>query len=308
MQGVTPNNAPAKPTKNRRVDPQRTLTVGGYQVITSGLPNRKWHDFYHHFLTISWPGFFARVAGLFLVANTLFACLYQLGTHSIADQSPTGFLGAFFFSVETLATVGYGDMHPQTLYAHAVATLEIFCGLSGLAVITGLIFTRFSRPRAKILFAEHPVVRPIDGVQTLMIRAANARQNVISEATAKLRLMRVETTQEGYQSLKLHDLKLIRESHPIFLLGWNMMHPIDAGSPLFNETAESLAISEASLILTLDGVDETTSQTMRGRHIYSAEMIRWQHRYPDLIEIDAHGVRRVDYGKFHDVEPLIEPL
>jgi len=241
---------------------------------------------------------------MFLLVNALFACLYQLGTASIADQSPPGFLGAFFFSVETLGTVGYGDMHPQTLYAHAVATVEIFCGLSGLAVITGLIFTRFSRPRAKILFAKHPVVRPLDGVQTLMIRAANARLNVISEATAKLRLMRIETSPEGYETRKLHDLQLTREAHPIFLLGWNLTHRIDAASPLLNETAETLAASEATLILTIDGVDETTSQTMRGRNIYNADAIRWQHRYPDLMEIDELGVKRIDYSKFHDVEPL----
>ena len=304
MHSVTPNTVPAKPAKPRRADPQRTLTIGSTEFVTSGLPNRKWHDFYHHFLTISWLTFFASVATMFLLANTFFACLYQLGGHSIADQSPPGFLGAFFFSVETFATVGYGDMHPQTLYAHAVATVEIFCGLSGLAVITGLIFTRFSRPRAKILFAQHPVVRPIDGVETLMIRAANARQNVISEASAKLRLLRVETSAEGYQNRKLHDLQLVRDSHPVFLLGWNLAHQIDASSPLFNETAESLARSEATLILTIDGVDETTSQTMRGRHTYGAEMIRWHHRYPDLIEVDEQGVRRVDYSKFHDVEPL----
>jgi len=285
-------------------EPERELIIGNTRFLTRGLPNRKWHDFYHHFLTISWPLFFGSVAGLFLLVNTLFATLYQLGPHSIADQSPVGFLGAFFFSVETLATVGYGDMHPQTIYAHAVATLEIFCGLSGLAVITGLIFTRFSRPRAKILFAKYPIVRPIDGVQTLMIRAANARQNVIAEASAKLRMMRVEVSAEGYENRKLYDLKLVRESHPIFLLGWNLVHKIDASSPLYNENASTLAATEVTLILTIEGVDETTLQTMRGRETYGAEMIRWQHRYPDLIEIDAQGVRRVDYGKFHDVEPL----
>jgi len=304
MPSVTPNRTSAKPVGKRRAIAQRTLTIGSSEFVTSGLPNHKWHDFYHHFLTIRWSTFFASVSAMFLLVNALFACLYQLGTASIADQSPPGFLGAFFFSVETLGTVGYGDMHPQTLYAHAVATVEIFCGLSGLAVITGLIFTRFSRPRAKILFAKHPVVRPLDGVQTLMIRAANARLNVISEATAKLRLMRIETSPEGYETRKLHDLQLTREAHPIFLLGWNLTHRIDAASPLLNETAETLAASEATLILTIDGVDETTSQTMRGRNIYNADAIRWQHRYPDLMEIDELGVKRIDYSKFHDVEPL----
>ncbi len=288
----------------RLLDMPRSLKIGQARFVTTGLPYRKWHDLYHHFLTMRWPAFFAAFALIYMVANVVFAGLYQVGAHSIADQSPPGFLGAFFFSVETLATVGYGDMHPQTIYAHVVASVEIFSGLSGLAVFTGLTFTRFSRPRAKILFARNPIVRPIDGVQTLMIRAANARLNVISEANAKLRLMRIEVSAEGYENRKLHDLKLVREQHPIFVLGWNLTHQIDASSPLYNETAETLTAAEATLILTIEGIDETTSQVMRGRHIYGADTIRWQHRYPDLIQIDEQGVLRIDYNKFHDVEPL----
>lgn len=302
--GSTPNSARTPRAHPSLRDLPRSLKIGPSSFVTTGLPYRRWHDFYHHFLTMRWPAFFGAFAMIYLVVNAVFACLYQLGPHAIADQSPPGFLGAFFFSVETLATVGYGDMHPQTIYAHTVASVEIFSGLSGLAVFTGLVFTRFSRPRAKILFARHPVVRPIDGVQTLMIRAANARLNVISEANAKLRLMRIEISAEGYENRKLHDLKLVREQHPIFVLGWNLTHQIDVSSPLYGETAETLAAKEATLILTIDGVDETTSQVMRGRHIYGADTIRWQHRYPDLIQIDEQGVRRVDYNKFHDVEPL----
>jgi len=307
---VSPESIVTAPTRAyakllaRLFDVPRALQVGPLKFVTTGLPYRKWHDVYHHFLTMSWLAFFGSFALIYLVTNGIFAGLYQLGAHAIADQSPAGFLGAFFFSVETLATVGYGDMHPQTVYAHVVASVEIFSGLSGLAVFTGLIFTRFSRPRAKILFAHHPIVRPIDGVQTLMIRVANARLNVISEANAKLRLMRLEISAEGYENRKLHDLKLVRNQHPIFVLGWNLTHLIDASSPLFGETAETLAAAEATLILSLDGVDETTLQVMRGRHIYSADTIRWQHRYPDLVEIDAAGVRRIDYNKFHDVEPI----
>ena len=282
----------------------RQVQVGSQKFITVGLPDHIWQDLYHHFMTIRWPTFFAVIAGVFLLGNSGFALLYMLGNHPIANQAPEGFWGAFFFSVETLATVGYGDMHPQTVYGHVIATIEIFSGLSGLAVFTGLIFTRFSRPHAKILFARHPIIRPLDGIPTLMIRAANARQNVITEASARLRLLRLHVTTEGYENRRLYDLVLTREQHPIFSLGWNLTHVIDASSPLYNETAETMAQSGTTLILSLAGVDETTSQTMRSRQIYSSELIRWNHRYPDLIEKDEQGMHYVDYTKFHDTEPL----
>jgi inward rectifier potassium channel len=275
-------------------------------VVTHGL--RGGLDLYHRALTFSWPAFFGSLATLFLLLNAAFAGLYLCGTAPIANQSPPGFIGAFFFSVETLATVGYGDMHPQTTYAHFVAMLEIFIGMSSFALATGLIFVRFSRPRACILFARYAVVRPIDDRPTLMLRAANARQNVISEARAKLRLMRRETTAEGFTLWRLHDLKLVREEHPIFLLGWNLMHIIDESSPLFGETAQSLAARQASLMIMIEGSDETTTQMMQGRYSWSHEDIRWQHTFVDLLHDDENGVTHLDYAKFDQVIALDEAV
>lgn len=275
-------------------------------IVAHGMPVRFWQDLYHRALTVNWPVFFISLATLFLLLNTAFASLYMLGTASIANQSPPGFPGAFFFSVETLATVGYGDMHPQTVYAHLIATLEIFVGMSGIALATGLIFARFSRPRAKIMFARYVVVRPIDGHMTLMARAANGRQNVIVEARAKLRMMRLETTVEGYSSRKLYDLQLVREQHPMFLYGWALMHVIDETSPLFGETAESLKARDASLLITIEGSDESTAQTMQARHWWEADAIRWQYRFADLMREEG-GVSHIDYAHFDEVMPL-EPL
>ncbi|MDE1181527.1 ion channel [Paraburkholderia sp.] len=277
--------------------------IGSRMVIAHGIPVPFWHDLYHRALVIRWPTFFGALAVLFFLLNMCFACLFQLGDRSIANQAPPGFLGAFFFSVETLATVGYGDMHPRTVYAHAIATLEIFVGMSGLALATGLIFTRFSRPRAKIMFARYAIVRPLEGRMTLMVRAANARQNVIAEAHAKMRMMRIETSPEGYSLLKIHDLPLVREQHPAFLLGWNLMHVIDEASPLFGETADTLAARDASLMITIEGFDETTAQTMQARHDWPSTDIRWQHAYVDLIH-EEDGVRHIDYSSFDDVVPL----
>jgi inward rectifier potassium channel len=279
------------------------VSVRKHVIITHGIPVRIWQDLYHRALAMSWPVFFASLALLFLLLNTTFASLYELGKASIANQFPPGFGGAFFFSVETLATVGYGDMHPQTVYGHLIATLEIFVGMSGIALATGLIFARFSRPRAKIMFARYAVVRPLDGRMTLMVRAANARQNVIVEARARLRLMRVETSVEGYRLRKLYDLTLIRDQHPVFLLGWNLMHVIDEDSPLFGQTTESLAMHDASLLITIEGSDENTSQTMQARFTWPSADIRWQHRYVDLIR-EEEGVSHIDYTRFDDIVPL----
>jgi inward rectifier potassium channel len=272
-------------------------------VYVHGISMRFWQDLYHTALVVNWPTFFVALAALFLLLNTAFASLYMLGTAPIANQFPHGFLGAFFFSVETLATVGYGDMHPQTFYGHVIATLEIFVGMSGIALATGLIFARFSRPRAKIMFARNAIVRPLDGRMTLAMRAANARQNVIAEAHAKMRMMRRETTVEGFSSLKIYDLKLVRDHQPMFLLSWVMMHVIDESSPLFGETAETLAASGASLLITIEGSDETTAQTMQARHAWNSADIRWQHAYVDLI-YEENGVTHVDYAFFDDVVPL----
>ncbi|MFM0741930.1 ion channel [Paraburkholderia xenovorans] len=287
----------------RRARGSRELRLDDRVIITHGLPTPLWQDFYHRALVVRWPTFFVSLAVLFLLLNTLFATLYLLGDAPIANQFPKGFGGAFFFSVETLATVGYGDMHPQTLYAHWIATLEIFVGMSSIALATGLIFARFSRPHAKIMFARHAVVRPLDGRMTLMVRAANARQNVIAEARAKLRIMRQETTVEGFSLRKLYDLTLVREQHPVFKLGWILMHVIDESSPLFGETAETLKHVDTMLLLTLEGVDESTSQTMQARYTWGCDKIHWQYRFADIMR-EVDGVSYIDYSHFDEIVPL----
>ena len=301
-----PDDSPQPPPNTRRhpEPPHRRIPLeDGKCVVTHGLKVYFGQNFYHKALTVSWPIFFGIAALLFVMLNAVFALIYLVGDHAIANQSPAGFLGAFFFSVETLATVGYGDMHPNTVYAHSVATIEIFVGMSGIALTTGMIFNRFSRPHARIIFAKYIVVRPINGRVTLMVRAANARQNMIVEATARMRVMRSETSPEGFFIRRVYDLAMVRERHPIFLLGWTMMHVIDEESPLFGETFESLKACEAELMLMVQGVDETTMQTMQARHTWAPEMIRWNHEFVDLLYMED-GVTHLDYGLFDDVRPL----
>lgn len=280
-----------------------TVTLGQRTVHTRGLPRYFWQDLYHTCLTASWPRFFAGVAVIFLLLNAVFALLYLAGTAPIANQQPAGFPGAFFFSVETLATVGYGDMHPQTVYAHLVSTAEIFIGMNSVAAITGLVFARFSQPRARVLFAAHPVITRFDGRPTLMIRMANARQNMVVDVSAKLRLLRQEVSAEGIELRRIHDLPLQRNETPVFMLSWTLMHVIDQYSPLYGEDADSLAAGDASLILTVQGCDETTSQPLLARHFYGYDSLRWRHRYADVMEVDDDGQSHINYGKFHEVVP-----
>jgi inward rectifier potassium channel len=278
----------------------RKVPKGDREVNTYGLPKHFWQDLYHHCLTASWPVFFGSIVLVYLLLNTLFALLYLCGSHAIANAEP-GFLSAFFFSVETLATVGYGDMHPQTVYAHLVSSVEMFFGMGSIAVITGLVFARFSRPRARLLFARHPVVASFDGQSTFMIRMANARQNVVIDASAKLRMLRQEITAEGVELRRIHDLPLIRHETPVFSLGWTVMHVVDAASPLYGESAESLSRADSAFILTVQGFDETTSQQMLARQFFSCETVRWQHRYVDVMSVDQEGRHHLDYSKFHDL-------
>ena len=282
----------------------RTLTVGGRPFISEGLSERTWDDIYHRALTMSWPAFFGLATSIFLILNAFYAMLYQLDAHGIANQFPKGLAGAFFFSVETLSTVGYGDMHPQSVYTHVVATIEIITGMGQIAVVTGLIFARFSRPRAKIIFSHHPVVRMLDGQMTLMVRVANTRQNVIAQASAELHLLFLHTTPEGFQLRRIIDMKLVREHHPIFMLSWSVMHIIDESSPLFGMTPEKLQENEATLLLNIEGTDETTAQSMLARYQWDNRDIRWNYRYTDLVRRNEDGVNVIDYAVFHDVLPM----
>jgi inward rectifier potassium channel len=284
----------------------RMVQIGGRPFVSEGLQERVWDDFYHRALTVTWPVFFGLATSVFLIFNAIFAIIYQVDPHGIANQYPKGLAGAFFFSVETLATVGYGDMHPQSIYTHLVATAEIILGMGNIAVVTGLIFARFSRPQAKILFGNHPVVRMIDGKQTLMLRAANMRMNLIAQASAQLHLLRQYSSPEGFKLRRIEDMKLVRDHHPVFMLSWNVMHVIDEDSPLYGVNREELEAGEVTLLLTIEGIDETTSQSMLARHQWGIKEVRWNHRYIDLVRRDENGVNVIDYTVFNEVLPLDE--
>ncbi len=284
-----------------RQSKSQIVRIANREVDIRGLSGGFWTDLYHHAMMVRWPAFFASAAAVFIFLNAVFATLFYLGDRPVANVRSESFLEFFFFSIETLATVGYGDMHPQSDYGHIVATAEIFTGMSFLAVMTGLVFARFSRPKARFVFARHAVVTMHLGRPTLMIRVANARHNTISGANAKLWLIRAETTPEGQTLRRYYELTLDRKENPIFAFSWTIFHAIDEYSPLSGLDAEHLAKGEAALVLTISGFDDSSAQQLWARQAYSHQDIRWQHRYADITSW-ADGRMILDYGKFHDVE------
>jgi inward rectifier potassium channel len=295
----------AKAHSTRHKRQSHLVTIGQREIETHGLGTGFWSDLYHRSMTVNWPVFFGTAALIFVVLNAAFGFLYWLGDKpiaNVADNLPLP-LSLFYFSIETLATVGYGDMHPQSNYGHIVATVEIFTGMSFLAVMTGLIFARFSRPKARFVFARHPVVTTYQGEPTLMIRIANARHNTISQATARLWLFRLENTKEREQFRRYYELKLERREHPMFSLSWTLLHVIDKTSAFRGMTSDNFANAEGALILNVDGVDDSSAQRLYARQIYSRQDIRWHHRYRDITGLSAKGRLVLDYTKFHEVVP-----
>jgi len=247
------------------------------------------------------------IAGFSLVylgLNLIFAALYLLGDGAVANARPGMFADAFFFSVETLSTIGYGQMSPATFYGNAVMTVEAATGVMLIAVAAGLMFARFSRPTALVVFSKVAVVGPFNGVPTLSLRLANERRNQILEAQVSLTLVRDEQTGEGDWIRRFYDLNLARQRSPIFAMTFTVMHPIDANSPLRNATPSSLAAEGAEVVVTVTGIDETTSQMIHARTSYLADEICWNRRFADVFTQTQDGRLAIDYRRFHDTAAL----
>ncbi len=277
-----------------------SIKIGESNFLKLGLPRYDWSDLYHLLLNLSWPRFLVLACVIFIMTNTVFALAYIAQDNSIENARNHSFIDAFFFSVETIATVGYGAMRPVTLYAHLVSTFEIMVGMLGIAMITGLMFARFSKPTARVLFSHVAAVHPINGIPTLTIRAANRRHNSILQASAKITLLRYETTQEGQVFRRFHDLKLMRDSSPLLALSMNIMHPIDKDSPLYGMEPEQWG--DLTLIVTLSGYDETSSQTVHSRKFYYAHDIHWGKHFADIILTLSDGQQAIDFTLFHELE------
>jgi inward rectifier potassium channel len=263
----------------------------------------RWTDFYHFILTVPWSVFFLGVAAFFFSINLVFAFAYMADPNGIEHARPGNFWDAFLFSVQTIGSINYSVMSPKSIYANIVVVAEAFFGILNLALITGVVFSRFSRPYARVLFSRIAVITDFDGTPTLMFRAANQRGNQILDANISVNFAYQQTTREGLVMRRFCELKLVRPRSPLFALSWTVMHRIDEESPLYGQTPESLSAMQAELIVLLSGTDETLADTIFARNSYKPHQILWRHRFIDILSVTPKGRRVVDLTRFHQAVP-----
>jgi inward rectifier potassium channel len=294
---------PTMPAGSRR---QSRLVARGPEQGPLRLGNRvHWYsDIYHRTLVIRWPVFLLAGCGIYLGANVVFAGLYLLRDGSIDHARPGSFADAFFFSIQTMATIGYGVLTPVGTYANVVMTVETIVSLLFAAFITGLTFSRFSRPTARVNFSKVATIGPYNGRPTLSVRLSNSRRNQILEADVRLVLLRTETTQEGSTMRRFYDLPLARGHTPVFSLTFTAMHFIDAASPFYGATPEMLASDDSELLVTVTGLDETMSQTIHARWSYLGEEIMFGQRFRDMFGYTPEGRLVIDHRFFDEVEAV----
>ena len=262
-----------------------------------------YHDPYHAAVSLSWPAFAVALLLGWLVINLVFASLYVLSPGDIANARPGSFSDAFFFSVETLATVGYGVMAPNSLYGHILSAAEIVTGTAFTAIVTGLLFVRFSRPKAKILFSEHAVITPYNGQPTLMLRLVNARLTTMTSANVRLFTLLAEQTQEGLSLRRVHDIVLMQSHLPLFIMPWTVMHRIDEASPLYGCDPETLPGMDLRLFLTIEAHDTVLAATVQDMKDYPASQIRFGMRFADSVSTDEEGNVTADLSRISLLEP-----
>ena len=286
------------PTRKHHHDP-KPVRIGRaeYGLSKLGAARFDWHDLYHLAVSLPWPGFIVAMLGLWMTINVVFASLYVLSPGSVTNAKAGSFADAFFFSVETLATVGYGVMAPDTLYGHIVSAVEIVTGMALTAIATGLLFVRFSRAKANIVAADDAVVSTQNGKPALMLRIINGRVTIMTNATARLFLLAADRDPDGPFLRRIHELRLEQSHLPLFVMPWTLMHVIDDHSPLFGHDPDSLAEAGARLFLTIEAHDHALSAMVRDMKDYPAERVRFGMRFGDMVRPDEAGGAIADVSR-----------
>jgi inward rectifier potassium channel len=284
------------------------VRAGQFEFVKLNAKKFDWRDTYHFILTLSWPGFAGLIFGIYLLINLVFAALYLLNPHAIAAMRPGSFLDAFFFSVETLATVGYGHMYPESFYGHLIAMLEIIAGMFGLAVITGLIFVRFSRPTARIHFSKVAVIAPFDGVPSLMIRVANLRHQAMVEPQFRMILLRNFITAEGEEVRRFRSLQLEFDHLIAFPTVLTVRHRISEESPLFGMTREDFQQQDIRIVTSIVGIDTVIVAPVQSFGDYNYDQIEWNRRFVEIYDQNEEGEWTVDYGRIDETEDFAPKL
>jgi inward rectifier potassium channel len=276
------------------------------RVQALGRSRGRLRDVYYNLVRLSWPQLFAIFVLSFLAFNLLFAWLYSLDPNGLSRSADpvraSYFWDEFFFSVHTVATIGYGNVYPVSFYANVLVVIEITIGILFFAMATGIAFARFSLPVARVLFSNVAVIAKVEGIPTLMFRAANQRRNFVFEARADVSLLADERV-DGRTMRRFRDLALQRSSTPVFTLTWTVMHRIDETSPIASWLKEKDIPADAEIIVILSGIDGHTGQTIRARWAYARSHIFWDSRFVDILGMTEDGVRTIDYDHFHDVIP-----
>jgi inward rectifier potassium channel len=264
-----------------------------------------WRDSYHWVLSLTWPRFALFLGISYVVINLLFAALYVVRPGCIADLEAGSFPLAFFFSVETLATVGYGHNYPATVYGHVIVTIEIFLGMIWLAVITGLIFVRFARPTARIVFSNCLVIGLFDGRLSMMYRVANLRHTSMAEAEFRLLYSRDERVAEGQDIRRFYELKVYPDRMVSFPAALIIRHTIDEQSPLYGATYESLEKEDAFFVASTLALELVMAASVQSAQDYAVENIRFDERFVDVYTELPDGRLTVDYGRLHETEECL---
>lgn len=279
-------------------EPRRRREIG--EAVRKGAPSELRRDLYFFFMEGSWTRLFLALGFVYVMVNCFFAGLYLLEPGSIAGAPQASFGEAFSFSVQTMSTIGYGAMSPATAYGNLIVALEAAVSILGVALATGVMFAKASRPQSSVLFSEPMVLTRWQGKPTLMFRAGNARGNEVVEATIQVSVLRDEISAEGQHMRRMYDLKLVRSRSPFFTLSWQVMHVLDDDSPLADVDWDSAEADIQFIAVTMQAHDVTYSQTTYARHIYMPRDVRPGHRFVDVISETPEGQMVIDFSKFHD--------
>ena len=283
-----------------------SVRAGRTEFLKINAARRDWRDTYHWILSLSWPRFVAFLLAVYFTINLIFATAYALGGPCIGEMTPGSFPAAFFFSIETLATVGYGHMYPATAYGHIVTTIEIIVGMFWVAVITGLIFVRFARPTARILFSNSVVIAPFDGRLSLMFRVANLRHTSMVEAEFRIIYSRDERIREGQDIRRFYELKVYPARMISFPAALIIRHTIDEQSPLYGVTPEMLEKTDSFFLASTVSIELVMAASVQSQQDYSWSDVRFGERFVDVYTELEDGRLTVDYGRLHETEPVPE--
>jgi inward rectifier potassium channel len=280
---------------------------GTFNVRRKGLRFFEWFSGYHYLISIPWWKFNLILLSGYVAMNSFFALIYLLiGTDGLAGVDGSSmmqrYLQTFFFSTQTFTTVGFGRISPVGTGANITASLEALTGLLSFAFATGLLYGRFSRPVAKIIFSRNALIAPYQNGTAFMFRSSNQRTNQLIDVGATVTLSRLERLENGERTRKFYTLELERNSVALFYLSWTVVHPITESSPLFGVTKQQLDESDAEFLILLRAFDDAFSQTIHARTSYKTSEVVFGHKFTGIIHAGSDGVTEIDLDKIHDYE------